>query len=221
VKKAESMSKFLVLFLVYLTSFAAFGVTFTVPDTERVVYVNGPIGSNALEVSDRLQELSVSRKPVTLVINSPGGSVFAGSFIVAALDLLKARKVPVACVVTTLAASMAFQLLPHCEKRVALAKSYLLFHPMRVNVPPNTALTADDARDIAADMDRSEDPMKREVQQMMCLDDKTFNAAYKREQLWTAEELVAASGCNWLTLVDDVEGIGPVIFTVPKERGGF
>jgi ATP-dependent protease ClpP protease subunit len=219
------MSKIFVALLAFCFSFQALGETYKIPDRSRVVRVSGEIGRNALDVAEQLQKLSTSKKPVVLVINSPGGSVFAGAFVVAALELLKERKVPTVCVVTTLAASMAFQFLPYCEKRLAFARSLLLFHPMRANLGRGAALTADDARAVATDLDRAELPLKRDLQKMLCLDDRTFEDAYKAERLWTGEELVAESRCNWLTLVDDVEGLGPVIFNDPTARpeglGGF
>ena len=107
----------------------------TIPAGERTLTVIGPIGAGAIETAHKIERLSAkSSDPIYIVINSPGGGVLAGSQLSQAMDIARARDVKVVCAVGSMAASMAFQLLPHCTERYALPNSLLLFHPSRVFV---------------------------------------------------------------------------------------
>lgn len=69
-----------------------------------------------------------SNDPITLEINSPGGSITAGLAIVDAIKFIKA---PVHCIVFGMAASMAAVIACSCEKRRALPNSMVMIHQSR------------------------------------------------------------------------------------------
>ncbi len=121
-----------------------------IPDLSRTAVISGVIEVGSLdEVQDALQKWSAdgSGKPISLVVDSPGGSVVAGFWFVNRMEEARGRGVKINCFVPNLAASMAFQILMHCDSRQVLEKSFLLWHPVRVSVggfsgEPMTAASA-------------------------------------------------------------------------------
>lgn len=85
----------------------------------------GVISDNA--VSDAIAWLTSrsSEKEVTIEINSPGGSVFAGFELAKAIET-KGPKVK--CIVDGLGASMAFYILQSCQVREMTKRSVLMVH---------------------------------------------------------------------------------------------
>jgi ATP-dependent protease ClpP protease subunit len=69
---------------------------------------------------------------VDLIINSPGGEVTTGFAFVNLMEAAKANGVTIRCFVPIMAASMAFQILLHCNERHVLDKTFLLWHRARV-----------------------------------------------------------------------------------------
>ena len=76
----------------------------------------------------------IKGKKVVLLINSPGGDVYPGLQFIDAMEAVKTRGVKITCVVSNMAASMAFQILSKCDSRYSLANSLLLWHPMKLRV---------------------------------------------------------------------------------------
>ena len=59
-------------------------------DKDRIVYLYGEInGDNGPNVAKQILKLASSPKPIYIFINSPGGSVLAGSKIVSAIQAAK------------------------------------------------------------------------------------------------------------------------------------
>ena len=87
-------------------------------------------------------------KEITLRINSPGGSIFAGHRWGRNMEDLKKRHgLKVTCVVDGMAASMAAVILesPLCDTRLATTRSIILFH----NGSSGTRGTAEDLKQAA------------------------------------------------------------------------
>lgn len=81
----------------------------------------------------RLNELDAASptEEVQIVINSVGGSVDAGSRMIAAME---ATTAPITCIVDTGAFSMAAMLLEHCDQRVMQSYSAIMFHEMSIGI---------------------------------------------------------------------------------------
>jgi ATP-dependent Clp protease protease subunit len=95
--------------------------------SDRVVPLIGEIGSNSLMVASNIQRLAaLSKAPIFLVINSPGGSVVDGASI---LSAMKGSRAPVYTVCLQLCASMAFITFEYGVKRYAVDSSVLMSHP--------------------------------------------------------------------------------------------
>jgi len=92
---------------------------------EQIVVLAGPIMENAYEVASEISVKALNKKPLYLLINSPGGSVLDGALII---DAMQAAKVPVNTVCMQLCASMGAIIHQHGTKRYALDRSLLMFH---------------------------------------------------------------------------------------------
>ena len=98
----------------------------------RVVVISGPIGMGFNWVTQHFIDLvKENKKPIKIIINSPGGSVFQGFNFLKVMRAAKADKIKLECVVTGMAASMAFIIFDECTHRRAFATSMLLWHPVR------------------------------------------------------------------------------------------
>lgn len=123
------------------------GVTFTQPevalpkdtvkkirtleiDLSRTINLEGPISFNAIDASIRLAIMNQeSSKPITILLNSPGGSVIAGARLISAMQASKA-KVNTVCL--SMCASMAFMIHQYGSERLALDRAILMSHPASV-----------------------------------------------------------------------------------------
>lgn len=187
----------------------------TSPDinTKAAVYIEGEINGNILRRVDKLVKES-SEHPLDelqLVINSPGGNVTPGMVFIDALELLKIRGTKITCFVPLLAASMAFQILAHCDTRYALPGALLLWHPVRVMVFM-AALAPADTSALDEELQRIEKRLLEDLYPKMGgLDKQLFLHHYKAETLHVAPELNEMIGSEWITIVDDMPGLSRLL----------
>lgn len=93
----------------------------------RQVFINGVIDeSNSPAIAAKLLDLGKDDKPITIVINSPGGSVIDGAEIISAMQ---AAKGPVDTVCVQICASMAAMIHQYGTHRLMLDRSIVMFHP--------------------------------------------------------------------------------------------
>jgi membrane-bound ClpP family serine protease len=92
------------------------------PPPPRIIEMKGEIDQ---EMADRIIADLALPGSVEILINSPGGSVFAGLDI---MDAIKAHQGPVVCRAFQLAASMAANILVSCPSREATPATIILFH---------------------------------------------------------------------------------------------
>lgn len=105
-------------------------------DSDKAVVIDGviaqgnilPLGKDLLERAER------GDKEVHMIINSPGGEVITGFLFLNMMEEAKSKGLKVTCFVPTVAASMAYQILLHCDERYTLEHAFLLWHRARVNV---------------------------------------------------------------------------------------
>lgn len=114
---------------------------------DRLVRLEGSININsAREVKKQMLNLYMDddKKPIYLLINSPGGSVMAGRSII---DVMTMIKTPIHCQVVGMSASMAALITMHCDKKFMTPSSFLLFHQMSIRIPDYTQI-----REMEADL---------------------------------------------------------------------
>lgn len=84
-------------------------------------------GVNSDKIAFRIREMNQenSNEPIVLLLDSPGGSVIAGSKIISAIE---ASRRPVYTVCVTLCASMAAMIHSYGNIRMSVDRSILMFH---------------------------------------------------------------------------------------------
>lgn len=93
----------------------------------RIVYVYGVIGEGlSATVAKQILQLGKTGEPITILINSPGGSVLDGAEIISAME---AAKGPVNTICVELCASMAAMIHSYGHKRLMLDRSIVMYHP--------------------------------------------------------------------------------------------
>lgn len=119
----------LILFLITSAVQAA-----PVINKDRVILVEGPITRNTTGfMRGEIEALEKdTSKPIDMVFNSPGGELLSGYLVVDRMEAARAKGVTIRCFVRGLAASMAFQMLLHCDERYATPHALLLWHPVRL-----------------------------------------------------------------------------------------
>ena len=184
-------------------------------DPTRLVKIIDTIGFDIIEnEAKQIHKLAQKGKqPIFLLLNSPGGSVAAGTTVLDAINAAKHNGIQVKCVVGSLAASMAFVILTHCDERYTLENSKLLFHPMSLS---GRNMKVEHLATIIPLMYASELAMKKRMRQALKMDEAKFDAHYRAETLWEAHELAKESP-GFLKIIKDIKGV-PDIFTFTKPR---
>jgi ATP-dependent Clp protease protease subunit len=149
-----------------------------------------------------------SDEPIDLLINSPGGSVYAGMAVVDAIKFAQERGVEVRCVSGVMAASMGFIILSECSQRYALPNARLLFHPISISV--RGARVNEIVPDLVETL-REEEDIKRKLCSRLNFKRGFFDKHYYAETFWQAANLAKRSP-RFVNIVDDVKGFGEDLF---------
>lgn len=102
--------------------------------------LNAPVNGQSVETAIAWLDMAEREEATVFVleINTPGGNVFAGFELAKRIER---SKVPVACVVDGMAASMGFYLLQSCPVRAMTRRSVLMTHEPSISAdvsgPPN------------------------------------------------------------------------------------
>jgi ATP-dependent protease ClpP protease subunit len=91
------------------------------PDT-TVVIDREISGETMAPVMSHMFKLIVAEEApsdLQIILNSPGGSVLTGFQFVVQMKVLQAKGTKITCFVPSIAASMAFHIFLHCDKRMA------------------------------------------------------------------------------------------------------
>lgn len=105
-----------------------------VSESKPTLIIEGVIArGNILPLGERMLTLaSKGEKEVQLIINSPGGQVTTGFMFISMMNAAQSKGLKVTCFVPALAASMAYQILLHCDERHSLNGTFLLWHRARI-----------------------------------------------------------------------------------------
>lgn len=207
---------FSILSFVLLTSYS-YGKSITVdPASPATLEINGAIDFEmTIPLVDNIVAQATEDHEITLVINSPGGEVNAGMYLLNGIDLAKARGTRFRCVTTGLAASMAFQVFAKCDERYALPNSFMLYHPVRITIggmfSAPISITPTIAKQISDELNRMDAFLVADLRSTFKVSDEVFVRNYNNETLLLAREIKADSP-NFLTLVDDVVGLKTITF---------
>ena len=94
-------------------------------ENATLILLYGPIMLNGNHIAELIKAASKDKKPIYLLIDSPGGSVISGGAIVSAIE---ASTVPVYTVCLQICASMAAMIHQYGTKRYMVDRSILMFH---------------------------------------------------------------------------------------------
>lgn len=198
------------MLLAFASTVTAKSVTF---DAKRTVRIVGEIdGSSIDKYAEKILKLIGNKKPIYLLINSPGGMVLPGTTVVDAIESAKASGSEVHCVAGSLAASMAFQMFTHCSHRYAFAHTKLLFHPMSIEIGGRVSELAT----LLTYLARVEKDMKKRLLKELNIPADVFEAHYAAETMWEARHIKEMSP-KFLTIVTEVKGIKK-LFTLTTGR---
>lgn len=161
---------------------------------ERVTVIQGVIRGASLQAAseDLMTYSRESKKPIDIIINSPGGSVVTGFLFINRMNMLKAQGIKFRCFVPEIAASMAFQILMQCDEKILLERSFLLWHRVRINVGGmfGSPMTAPQAEYLASSMQKLDDMILEElVNEMPGISKKVIEYHFEHESLHTGHDL--------------------------------
>jgi len=98
----------------------------------RTIFINGVVGQNVVAQAARLRHLDkVSKAPIYVILDSPGGSVLDGAVFISAME---AAESPVITICHRMCASMAAMILEYGTKRYAFDRSIIMFHQASAGV---------------------------------------------------------------------------------------
>lgn len=183
--------KFLLMLLSFLVTASASATKHGVKlDPKRTIEVRGAITpASARDMASALQEMEKDKtKPIDIIFDSPGGDLLFGYLVVDRMESLRQQGIQLRCFVRSVAASMAFQMLLHCDERYATPHAVLLWHPVRVFwMGP---LTADYAKIIATQLDTANEVVMDDLRKYMSrMDEATLLWHYNQETLHHAKIL--------------------------------
>lgn len=126
-----------------------------------------------------------------ILIDSPGGYVEAGQRMLEVLDVERARGVKAVCVVMGEASSMAFDILTHCDVRLAAPNSHMTVHKIAISQwDTNARGTAANLRREADELDQIDEPYRKANAKAMHLTLREYDRYADQETSWTASILL-------------------------------
>ena len=208
------MRKFLFLSLVLAVS----SVSSAAPtiDPKRTVLIDDAImfdnSSGVLGALAALTNDTDNTDPVTLVINSPGGSIFVGNMIINAMYQLQEQGVKINCLVTNFAMSMAMQIYLHCDNRYALPAASFLWHRARVILPQNATVTAPLAAKLAEGLQREDTQALKDLKFFMyTMDPTVLEYHFEAESVVAAADLDRLTKGEFISIVRSLPGLSTVL----------
>lgn len=174
-------------------------------DRKRTLEVIGVVGGSAIsQVAEKIEKLSRTdqKKPIYLFINSPGGSVGAGTAVLDAMAVAKRRGVRLICASGVMAASMGYIILAACDERYTLRSTKLLFHPMSISV---RGARVKELRPYLNAISQEERRLSAATRRAMGMGGKEYYRHYFAETMWPAAVLHKRVP-EFFTIVEDITG---------------
>lgn len=165
-----------------------------VVDSDKAMVITGVIGrGNILPLgAELITRAAAGDKQVDLIIDSPGGEVNTGFMFINAMEAAKSRGLHIRCFVPTMAASMAFGILVHCNDRYILDKSFLLWHRAAVSFGGfgGVAMRAPELNKLAEDLAKLDALILQETVDALQIDPGVVGYHFEAQTLHTGSDLV-------------------------------
>lgn len=148
------------------------------------------------------------KKPIDILLASPGGNIIFGAMFVQAIEAAKLRGYTVRCTVTTHAASMAFIIFTYCSERYTLPMSLLLWHEPSVGLMGRfTPSKLDNIKiHLEALVSRYEDHCRK----MLKVSDEYYNKHSAANTWHVAHQLKKEVDKDFFVILTDIRGIDKI-----------
>jgi ATP-dependent protease ClpP protease subunit len=207
------MSKTLAAFFAVLVLFTGSASAQPAPVKARTVVLNSVIArGNVFPLADAMDKLAAkSKEPIDFIVNSPGGDVITGFLFINRMEALRAKGVTIRCWIPEVAASMAFQILLHCDERYSLSKAFLLWHRVRVSLgggmfSSGYQMTAPLARAMATDLQSFDDIITEELNKTLDMPAADISFHFENETLHVGSNLERLAP-NFIETYDTIPGL--------------
>ncbi len=158
--------------------------------TEKLTQIVGPINDDmVMQVYLQNERTSWMPGPRIILIDSGGGSVSSGQKLIEMLEAEKAQGILQVCVVTGQASSMAFNLLTHCDVRLAVRDAYMVVHKIFIMGDPGIKMTAKNLRRLADELDRGDEPFRQANCKAMHITLSEYDRKADVDTAWSSEIL--------------------------------
>lgn len=173
-------------------------------ETQKVTLMRGPV-TPEMYISVMQQMLVTSQIPGDriLVINSPGGSEDAGSGIIDLMEAEKLLHVRQICIVNHQAESMAFNILTHCDVRLATTTSTIMAHVLALQGVECLLhrCTPTYLRSTAEDLAIADLPYRKDNAAALMLTPKQYDEYAAKDYVWPIRDLLKRGYLHAVILV--------------------
>ena len=152
-------------------------------------------------------KLAADNDTIEMVISSPGGEVIAGSLIIDRMEQLKLSGIKFRCVVRDVAASMAFQILLHCDERYATPHSFLLWHPVRIFM--RDVVTASIAQTLTTQLAEADEVALHDLRANLPMSDSELVWHFQNETLHQGINLMGLAPGFFKDITNSIENLYP------------
>ena len=190
-------------------------------DSKRLIRIVGVIDGQILQQADKLLKLTEdkTKSDIFILLNSPGGQVFPGEVFIDAIGQAQAMGITVKCFSPVYAASMAFNIMLHCNENYVLNHTKLLFHPVRRGY--KGVIKAKDALEIAKDLLKIDQRLLTILDNKLTLSGEQIRYHYDRETFWNGSELAPLFKNDFFKVVKGITGIKDIFQISPKGSQGY
>jgi len=172
--------------------------------TNKVVVIAGDIDQDMTNsVALQLKATESMIGPRLVEIRSPGGMVSEGKKIIAMLDQERRRThEKMVCVVIDGAHSMAFNILTHCDVRLATSSATMVVHKIAIGGDPGIRMTARNLRLLADEIDEYDEYWAASNAKAMHISRKDYDKYADAERRWTSRELLELHYLDYVVIVN-------------------
>lgn len=162
-------------------------------DTQKLLYLTGPV-SESMYVSAVRQMLYTSTTPGDRIVifNSQGGLEAPGARIIELMEAEKLLKVRQICIVQQ-AQSMAFNILTHCDVRVATRDAAIMAHVLaleEIDCTHAPRCTPTYLTGLARELKRDDAPYREVNAKALGLTPKEYDVYAAKDYRWSPIELL-------------------------------
>jgi len=179
----------------------AVGRTITIDET-RLIKLDQEITEETMKMPLlQFRPLLASKKPIYLLLDSPGGSVGYGLQFIQLMHRAKSRGIVIHCIVDNQAMSMAFGILSQCSRRYAFRSSLLLWHRVR-QMAAFMEITRHKGRVWEYQIGILDDYLDHLIQKSLGISDRDYNFSSDNNIVHTGHSLNSLSP-RFMTIIND------------------